>query len=1020
MKRRSLFPCLTSFVLLLCCRAYGLDPKRAPAEYLLERWSAEQGFDGGAVYSIAQTPDGYLWIGCEAGLMRFNGIAFQPAPGSPALARPVQQLLADAEGNLWVRQQNMSLFRYRDGKVQDLLRGIAGPSDGATAMARGREGGVIFWVLAEGIWYCKRDELKTLYRDSSHIRSLLPLALAETSEHRLWIGSRDAGLLRLEKGTVVDYAASVPDLKVNVIFPETNGQLWIGTDGGARRWNGRRITSEGVPKELRKAQILSLNKDHEGNLWVGTHDALFRVTPDGRAEPVQPGRISGVNTIFEDRESNLWIGTEEGLARLRDSAFLSYPQSDQQRRSQENSPVYVDEQDRTWYSTSEGTVNWRRASDTGEIRIGGDDDTIYSISGQGADIWVGRKLGGLTHIRCVQACRVVRNYTEADGLPENAITSVFTAADGSVWAGTANSGVSRLQANRFTTFASPSALTSNSIRAIAQTPDGATWFGTSRGLTTEREGVWHTYDASDGVPPGAINCLNVDQEGILWIGASYGLAFIKDSRIRTVEWTSGLGEQVLGLAAGTPDSLWIANPKHILQVKRAAALNGAIAPSDTREFGAYDGLLTGPVLRRSPTVTSDASGRIWLSTNRGLSVVDPTRLPAQAALALPHLQQISADGTDLKFSNQVDIPALRKRVVFNFVGLSLTAPQHVRYQYRLDNFDPEWSKPVSIREAVYTNLPPGTYRFRLRASNLAGVWGSQEDSVLVRVEPAFWQTWWFQAMALLLLGLCFVATYAQRVRAVKSRLNLRFNERLFERTRIAQELHDTLLQGFLSASMQLHVANNRLEEDSPAKAPLKRATELMRRAGDEGRAALRQLRSEEDTTSLEDAFSSIPREGLMKEDVGFRLRVEGHARPLRPVLRDDVYRISREAIVNAMRHSGAANIEVEVSYEPHQLRIVVQDDGCGIDAEVMKSGREGHWGIQGMRERAERIRAKLSLLSSSGRGTEFVLRVPGKLAYENAEQFTGIWPTALRSRLSSLMRQSSPEMYGQRKQNSNT
>ena len=276
MRRRFFVPPLTALALLLCSRAYGLDPKRAPSEYVLEEWSGEQGFSGGAAYSIAQTPDGYLWIGCEAGLVRFNGIAFQPAPGSPALARPVQQVLTDAEGNLWVRQQNMSLFRYKDGKAQDILRSLLGLSNGATAMARGREGEVIFWARAEGMWCCKRGQLRTLYRDSTHTRSLLPITLVETSEHRLWIGSRDAGLLRLEDGTVVDYAASVPDPKVNVILAESNSQLWIGTDGGARRWDGWHISSEGVPKALRNAQIIALNKDHEGNLWAGTHDALFK------------------------------------------------------------------------------------------------------------------------------------------------------------------------------------------------------------------------------------------------------------------------------------------------------------------------------------------------------------------------------------------------------------------------------------------------------------------------------------------------------------------------------------------------------------------------------------------------------------------------------------------------------------------------------------------------------------------------------------------------------------------------
>jgi signal transduction histidine kinase len=219
---------------------------------------------------------------------------------------------------------------------------------------------------------------------------------------------------------------------------------------------------------------------------------------------------------------------------------------------------------------------------------------------------------------------------------------------------------------------------------------------------------------------------------------------------------------------------------------------------------------------------------------------------------------------------------------------------------------------------------------------------------------------------------------------ISSRLKFSFEERLRERTRIAQELHDTLLQGFLSASMQVHVASGRLSENSPATAPLSRAIQLMDQAGHEGRNALRGLRtSETDLLNLEQAFSSIRQELAISEEIRFRVIVEGQRQPLQPVLRDDVYRIGREALINAFRHSRAKNIEVELNYALNEFRLFVRDDGCGIDPHTIQSGREGHWGLTGMRERAERIGAKLSLWSGASTGTEVVLLAPGRIAFQS-------------------------------------
>lgn len=250
-------------------------------------------------------------------------------------------------------------------------------------------------------------------------------------------------------------------------------------------------------------------------------------------------------------------------------------------------------------------------------------------------------------------------------------------------------------------------------------------------------------------------------------------------------------------------------------------------------------------------------------------------------------------------------------------------------------------------------------------------------------EPPFWRTWWFGVICLLAAVLAAIFFYRMRMHQITHQLNVRFEERLAERTRIAQELHDTLLQGFVSASMQLHVAIDQLPDDSPAKPPLDRVQQLMARVIEEGRNTVRGLRpSDRSSHGLEQAFSQVPQELAMQDPVDFRMIVEGPPQPLYPVIRDEVYRIGREALVNAFRHSRASSIEIELESSANQLRVLVRDNGCGIDPAVLQTGREGHWGLSGMRERAERIGARLKVWSRAGAGTEVELSVPARIAFE--------------------------------------
>jgi len=422
-------------------------------------------------------------------------------------------------------------------------------------------------------------------------------------------------------------------------------------------------------------------------------------------------------------------------------------------------------------------------------------------------------------------------------------------------------------------------------------------------------------------------------------------------------------------------------------------LRHALGDADVREYGLVDGLGSTQGVKRHKSVAADSLGQIWYSTNGGISFINPTRAMASSVPAIVHVEAISADGQRFNIGGEVRVPAPHQRITLSYSGLSLSVPARVRFKYMLEGFDPTWSEPTAAREAVYTNLSPGSYRFRVVASNSEGTWNGSETTLVLEVAPALWQTWWFRLSIVLVIGLVILLFFRLRVLSLTRQMNMRFEERLAERTRIAQELHDTLLQGFLSASMQLHVADEHLTADSPAKPLVGRVLKLMGRVIDEGRDALRGLRSwKMNSPDLEQAFSQIREEFPMHSQIGFRIIVEGTPRPLRSIIRDEIYQIGREALSNAFRHARASDIEVELEYASNHLRVLVRDNGSGIDAQVLLAGRDGHWGLSGMKERTERIGGKLRVLSRAVAGTEVELSVPGKIAFEfrSGNQF-GRW-----------------------------
>jgi signal transduction histidine kinase/ligand-binding sensor domain-containing protein len=1001
---------------VVCCAslAHALDPGRILSQYMRELWGSEKGFTGDSVIALAQTSDGYLWIGTDKGLIRFDGLtfrAFSQATPTTLPIGPVQALTSDAQGNLWILLQSTKILRYRDGKFE-LGREVA--EFGITSLLKRRDGSVLFASLAYGplIYHAgKFESISSHAEEANHApgetevptdelssrlswaTGVVPhrfaepnsavISMAESSDGKVWLGTRDKGLFYMSDGRVVAVPTGLAGASINCLLAYENHELWIGTDKGVLRWDGAKVTSVTVPLALRHIDVLSMIRDRDSNIWLGTPHGLIRVNADGVTLDANNSRTPrSVTALFEDREGNLWAGSPAGIERLRDSAFVTYSVAGLQ--SESSGPVYVDQSGRVWFAPFEGGLHWLRSEQSGSVTSDHlSEDVVYSVAGGRDELWIGRQQGGLTRLRYVGGSLTTKTYTEADGLAQNSVYTVYQSRDGTVWAGTLSGGTSEFRNGHFTTYTTTAGMTSDTVTSIAESSGGTMWFATPNGLNSLSGGHWRGLGVREGLPSQTVNCLLLSGQ----------------VQVPTAVPAS-LHEQILGIAEDKLGWLWISTSNHVLRVKRDKLLSNSVSEADVREYGLEDGLRGTEGVKRQQSVFADTRGKIWFSMNRGISVVDPSRAMLGSAPAMLHIEEVSSDGNLVGLNGPVQLAGGHRRMTFAYSALSLSVPERIRYKYKLEGVDEGWSGPVAERQVTYNNLGSGGYRFRVLASNSDGLWNSAESDVSFKIEPAYWQTWWFRLSGLLAIVLAVLLFVRLRMSALAAQMNMRFEERLAERTRIAQELHDTLLQGFMSASMQLHVADDRLPADSPAKPLLGRVLQLMGRVIDEGRNTVRGLRSSDIVRqNLEEEFSRIQKDLAISTQCEFRVIVEGAPRQMRPVIHDEVYYIGREALANAFRHSGATEVVVEIEYTTSHLRILVRDNGCGVDPQILNSGREGHWGLSGMRERAERIGGKLKVLSMASAGTEIHLSIPSRLAFE--PEFTSrenLWFSRLYSR----------------------
>jgi len=989
---------LVCTALIFCLgAAHALDPARGFDQYVHDRWGTDRGFVGGAVYCMAQTPDGYLWIGTDRGLVRFDGFNFtliqHPIPSLPPIDR-VWGMVRDGAGNLWIRLDAPRMLLYRNGEFHDVFSEFNLPETTFTAMTLDQSGGVLLTGLGSAVLQFREGAFHPIANSTEAPGTIT--SIAQSRDGRIWMGTRDGGLYVSDHGKISNGAAALPSVKINTLLPALNGGLWIGTDHGIRFLTGAGLLLDEWPAWVHKRQILAMATDAAGNTWAGTDAGLIRITTSGQAVYFKGGEAPGhaVTSIYEDHDDNLWFGGQSGLERLQNGAFTTWSAKTLKTLTQ-TGPVYADDVGRTWFAPVDGGLYWLKNSRVQQVRVAGlDKDVVYSIDGGGGEVWVGRQRGGLTRLVPQGDSFAAQTFTQKEGLPQNSIYSVHRARNGTVWAGTVSGGVVAVQNGKIATWTRGEGFASNAVSAIAESHDRKIWVATPTGLMEWDGTRWKTWGLTDGLPSEDVRTCSEDSREVLWAATADGLAFQSGGRFHGFENVPDpLREQIVGIAEDGLGFLWFSTPDRVLRANRESLISGNLRASDIQAYGRSDGLIGFQGIRRDHSMVADAAGRIWVSVGQGIAVADP-RLSYRDILPVHvRVDSLVSNGSDFLQGPDPKIPAGRKNVTFHFASDALSAPERIRFRYRLDGADQDWSEPVDSREVSYNNLEPGPYRFHVIGSRDGSLWNGPESAVSFSIDRAYWQTWWFRLGSFLAFVSAILLVLRFRTVAISRQLNARYQERLSERTRIARELHDTLLQSFQGLMLRFQTVDNMLPANpATAKHVLGEALDRADEAIRESREAIQNIRpASARSPHLRDWLNAMLAE-LREEyarDAGaapeYEVIVEGGVKEVNPNTNSEIQRIAQEALRNSFQHARANKIEVEVIFRDAKFRMRFRDDGVGIDAAILERGaRAGHWGLMGMRERSASMGGHLEVWSKPGAGTEIELIIPGITAYDRS------------------------------------
>lgn len=970
---------------LIAAPALALNPALGVPQYAHTAWTLRDNKFTAYPRTIAQTSDGFLWLGSEFGLVRFDGVLFTPwtPPEGPRLPdKSVVRLLASRDGALWIgtrrgiaRWSNGALTRYEalDGHY---VAALLEDRDGVVwvGTSGGFEGSARLCAIARGTARC----------DGAGGRlGRFVSALHEDREGRVWVGAA-TGLWRWKPGAAQRYAVPGPSPEVLSVTSGAGGTLVVATNRGLRQLAGERLAPYAPQPPGRALKPTVLFRDRDDNLWIGTQDQGVLHAHQGKLDWLT--RADGLSADFvvdliEDREGSLWVATLNGLDRLRDYKVATVS-SKQGLSTDSILSIAAREDGSVWLGTVSGLNRWKNGDVTSyRHRPGYPVDVGSLYEDRRGRLWVS-SAQGLLRLENDAVTRVSR-------LAGQRVHAFTEDLDQNLWISEQERGLLRVRDDRIVEIVSWSRLQGSIARALAGDPVRlGLWLGFFQGGVAYVEGgrIVASYGEAEGLGTGAVTALHFDHERALWVSTQGGLSRVKDGRVATLTIRSGLPcDGVHWAMTDDARSMWLYTTCGLVRVE-APEIQAWIGNPARRVratlFDSSDGVPTYFDLGSYGSKVARArDGQLWFATYAGAAVVDAERIPNNGIEPPVHIERLVADRQTYDPSAAIDLPPGVRDLRIDYTAPSLAAPEKIRYRYRLEGRDRDWIDAGSRREAFYTDLPPQAYRFRVIASNNDGVWNERGATVQFAIRPDFYETRAFR-IAVVLMGAAFLWTlYRMRMRRLAAHLNMRFEERLAERSRIAQELHDTLLQGSISVSMQLHVVADSVK-DSLLKPKLSRILDRLAQVIDEGRRTVDGLRSSAlPGDVLEHALARDAENLQVEQAVDIRVTVEGRRRRIQPLIRDAVYRIMREALANALRHGRPTRVDLEFEYSWDGLCVIARDDGCGMEPDVARAGRSGHWGIYGMRERADQIGAHLKVSSRLRHGTEVVLVVPAHVAY---------------------------------------
>jgi signal transduction histidine kinase/ligand-binding sensor domain-containing protein len=968
--------------LFLTNQASALDPNRAITQAMHRIWQVQQGLPQATIFSIRQTHDGYLWLGTQKGLVRFDGARFTSVRSTSGRSLDnlwIRDLEEDADHNLWIATAGAGLIRLdRNLQAKSYTTPDGLPGDDVRALLADRKGSL--WAATDkGLARFDQGRL-TVFHHSDGLPTEDLWALCQASNGTIWIGG--------ESGTIASWDGSrlatrrlksLPGgASVRALCSASDDAIWIGTTAGLVRLSGHdehRVTKH---DGLADDRVYCLAEGRDGSLWAGTKDGFNRLPPKNGAIQSFGTRDglsqSTVNTLYEDREGSLWVGTKHGLNQFLDRRSIPFTEREG-LPSNDTGPVLQDRTGRIWV----GTLGAGLAHYDGRhfAALAGDaglpSNTILALADGGSEgLWVGTDQGlCLLHDEHVAA-----NYSTAEGLPSAIVQCVYRDRAGRVWAGT-SAGLAELRDGRFVEPATEDGPLRSPVLALAEDS------GQSLLVATEGHGVYRYVDGRlkpiEGLnaSAGDGDAFYCDAEGRVWLGTRDDGLWLLDGA-KTIHYTVKDGlhdDDIFGIVADDQDRLWMACSKGIFYVARADLKKFAAGQSTSitcrpfspteaqRTIESKDGV--------QPAVWKMQDGRIWFSTIRGLSVVDPTNTVRSIPPIPVVVEDVIVNGQAESLQQVALLPPGRTNLTFRYTALSFLVPTRTTFRYKLEGYDRDWVDAGSRREAFYTNLPPGSYEFRVAARSVDEAYHEAAQPLALTIEPYFYQTVWFLPVCVALAAAGVWAAYRMRVRRIKERMHVV----VVERSRIARELHDTLMQGFSGVTMELQALWTRLAP-SPERASLE---EIIRDAGvclREARRSVAGLRNPgTEETGLAGAIAQAARHLTETRDVRLRLRVE-RVPNLATEVEYNLLRIAQEAISNAIKHAGASTVEVSLEASADELQLAIKDDGHGFQLDDAGRSPPGHYGLIGMRERANQIGAELHIESEPGRGATISAVLP--------------------------------------------